>query len=233
MQKTIFSINNIPAILWGEASEKVVLAIHGNMSDKADVPIRIVAENALANGWQVLSFDLPEHGDRINEDTPCKVQYCVEDLRVVMQYTKMNWKHIRLFANSMGAYFSLLAYPNEPIEKARFLSPIVDMQRLIQNMMMWFSVTEKELENKQTISTPIGQNLYWDYYCFVREHPVSRWEIPTHILYGSKDELCERDIISKFTELFACQLEIVQGSEHYFHTQEQLMILDEWLKRTV
>lgn len=75
------------------------------------------------------------------------------------------------------------------------------------DMTMWFSVTEEELESKQTISTPIGQNLYWDYYCFVREHPVSRWKIPTHILYGSKDEQSERDIILKFTEQFACQLE--------------------------
>lgn len=122
----------------------------------------------MANNYQVLSFDLPEHGDRIKEGTPCKVQYCIKNLADIMQYAKANWKHISLFANSLGAYFSLLAYPDEPVEKTWFLSPIVDMQRLIENMMGWFSVTEEELESKQTISTPMGQKLYWDYYSFVK-----------------------------------------------------------------
>lgn len=67
MQKTVPRINNIPTILWGDNTEKVIIAIHGNMSNKVDIPIEIVAKNALANNYQVLSFDLPEQGDRINE----------------------------------------------------------------------------------------------------------------------------------------------------------------------
>ena len=106
--------------------------------------MKSLPKNALANNYQVLSFDLPEQGDRINEGTPSKVQYYIKDLTDVMQYVKANWKHISLFANSLGAYFSLLAYPDEPIEKAWFLSPIVDMQRLIENMMS----SEEELKNK-------------------------------------------------------------------------------------
>lgn len=117
MQKTVPRINNIPTILWGDNTEKVIIAIHGNMSNKVDIPIEIVAKKALANNYQVLSFDLPEQGDRINEGTPCKVQYYIKDLTDVMQYVKANWKHISLFANSLGAYFSLLAYPDEPIKK--------------------------------------------------------------------------------------------------------------------
>ena len=233
MQKTVLRINNIPAILWGNNTEKVIIAIHGNMSNKTDIPIDIVAKNALANNYQVLSFDLPEHGDRINEGTPCKVQYCIKDLADVMQYAKANWKHISLFANSLGAYFSLLAYPDEPVEKAWFLSPIVDMQRLIENMMSWFSITEQELESKQTISTPMGQKLYWDYYSFVKNHPVSHWTISTHILYGSQDELCENDVISQFAEQFSCRLEIVEGSAHYFHTEKQLEVFNKFIAENI
>lgn len=233
MQKTAIRISHIPAIIWGSKSEKVIIAIHGNRSNKADTPIEIVTQNALPNDYQVLSFDLPEHGDRINEGIPCKVRSCVKDLITVMQYAKTNWMHIDLFANSIGAYFSLLAYPEEVIGKAWFLSPIVDMRRLIENMMTWFSITEEELKRQQTISTPIGQKLYWDYYSFVKDHPISHWNTPTHILYGSKDELCENDVISRFAEQFSCQLEIVEGSEHYFHTQEQLTVFNEWIGRTL
>lgn len=58
------SIHNIPSAVWGPSSEKVILAVHGNLSSKTDTPIRLLAETAVQKGYQVLSFDLPEHGDR-------------------------------------------------------------------------------------------------------------------------------------------------------------------------
>lgn len=233
MQKETFILNHIPAMLWGGRAERVIIAIHGNLSNKADIPIEILAKNALAKGYQVLSFDLPEHGDRKNENTPCKVQFCVKDLTTVMEYAKVRWNHISLFANSIGAYFSLLAYHNETFEKAWFLSPVVDMRRMIENMMIEFHITEERLKREQMISTPMGQNLYWDYYCYVKEHPVSDWKTPTHILYGDKDDLCERDTISRFAEHFTCKLQIESNAEHWFHTPAQLQVLNTWIGETM
>ena len=60
MIKHIFKIENIPAILWGEKSDNLFIAVHGNMSNKADDAIVIFAEEATAAGYQVLSFDLPK-----------------------------------------------------------------------------------------------------------------------------------------------------------------------------
>ena len=37
-------INNIPSIIWGEKSNKVFIAVHGNMSNKEDEVIKILAE---------------------------------------------------------------------------------------------------------------------------------------------------------------------------------------------
>lgn len=231
MKKQILMIGNIPSIIWGKSSDKVVIAIHGSMSNKADIPIEILAKVALEKGYQVLSFDLPEHGDRKDQETLCKVRECVNDLTIIMQYVKENWKEVNLFANSIGAYFSLLAYRDEKIETALFLSPVVDMQRIIENMMTWFQVSEERLFDEQTISTPIGQTLYWDYYSYVKEHPITAWNIPTYILYGDKDEMCEKNIILDFSKKFNCELQVVDNCEHYFHTDYQLQILEQWLKR--
>ncbi|TJZ73531.1 alpha/beta hydrolase [Chitiniphilus eburneus] len=233
MFKKIIEIENIPAVVWGSAAKKVVVAVHGNMSHKTDVPIEVLAQNVSVNGYQVLSFDLPEHGDRKNEDTPCKVQHCVKDLIKVMQHAKANWEEISLFANSMGAYFSLLAYRNESIKKAWFLSPVVDMKRIIDNMMMWFYVSEDRLRREQTIATPIGHKLYWDYYCYVNENPIDGWSVPTAILYGSEDDICDRGVLVDFVEKFSCELQVVQGAGHYFHTAEQLGVLSDWLENDV
>lgn len=233
MLKNRFNIDDIPAVLWGEESEKIVIAVHGNMSNKEDVPIEMFAKHGTNKGYQVLSFDLPQHGERKMESIPCKVQYCVKDLMKVMEYAKSNWKQISLFANSMGVYFSLLAYQNVPLQKAWFLSPLVDMRRMIENMMKWFQISEERLEREQTIATPIGQNLYWDYYSYVKEHPIDTWNTPTVILYGTEDNMCEFDTISNFADTFSCKLEIAQDAEHYFHTDEQLKQLDNWLDEVV
>ena len=233
MFKNKFSINNIPAVLWGEKSEKLFIAIHGNMSNKEDTVIQILAREAIIKGYQVLSFDLPEHGDRKNDSTPCKVQFCVNDLSIIMNYAKEHWRDINLFACSMGAYFSLLAYEKNMLRKALFLSPVVNMERVIDNMMMWFNVTPECLQKELTIDTPIGQKLYWDYYCYVKQHPINTWSIDTNILYGAKDELCEFEIINYFSEKYCCELEIMDTGEHYFHTEEQLNVFQNWLRNHI
>jgi len=48
------------------------------------------------------------------------------------------------------------------------------MERLIQNMMKWFSVSEQQLKEKQKIPTPMGETLYWDYYCYVKANLIAK-----------------------------------------------------------
>ena len=233
MIKYKFKINNIPAVLWGEKSKKLFIAVHGNMSSKEDTVIEILAEEAVKKGYQVLSFDLPEHGERKSERTPCKVQFCVKDLTIIGKYAKEHWQDISLFACSMGAYFSLLAYKNDIIKKSLFLSPVVNMERLIENMMKWFNVTPERLKEESMIETPVGEKLYWDYFCYVKEHPIDIWNIDTCIMYGAKDDLCEFETINYFVQKFHCDLEVVETGEHYFHTEEQLKVFRSWLSDNI
>ena len=140
-------INNIPAIIWGEKSSKVIIAVHGNMSN----------EEATSKGYQVLSFDLPEHGERkLDTAYLCKVQNCVKDLKSIIEYAKTSYNEINLWACSMGAYFSLLAYKDEKIKQCLFLSPVVNMKIIIDNMMLWSNTTEEELMKKKEIKTDFG-----------------------------------------------------------------------------
>lgn len=225
-------IGTIPAIVWGEESKNVIIAVHGSKSNKKDVPIELLAKNMLYQDYQVLSFDLPKHGDRQEEDTPFDIYYCLDDLKTVMAYAKENWEHISLFGVSIGAFYSIMAYREEPVERALFLSPMVEMKTLILNMMKWFNVSEERLKEEQAVETPMGETLYWDYYRYVLENPVDKWDVPTEILYGNKDDLSAFDLVEDFAKRFSCKLEIVDGAEHYFHTPEQLRALDKWIKKS-
>lgn len=233
MKKTILRIQGIPAILWGEPSAKLFIAVHGNMSSKEDDVIVAFAEEAAAKRYQVLSFDLPEHGDRKDEEYACKVQNCVRDLTIIMEYARTISSHISLFACSMGAYFSLLTYKDLSLEQSLFLSPVLNMERIINNMMLWFNVSEDRLKIEKEIETPIGQTLYWDYYCYVKSNPINKWDKPTEILYGSDDNLSEFDVVSDFVERYDSKLQVLENGEHYFHTDEQLQYFRQWLRDTI
>ena len=228
------TINKIPSILWGEKSNKVFIAVHGNMSNKEDSVIKILAELVVANGYQLLSFDLPEHGERKTDTTYlCKVQNCINDLNQIIEYAKVNYSEINLWACSMGAYFSLLAYRNDDIKQCLFLSPIVNMKSLIDNMMLWSNTTENELREKQEIKTDLGQTLYWDYYEFVKNNPIANWNKKTYVLYGNKDNIQSKNTIQDFCNKFDCKLSVMENGEHYFHTDEQLEFYKLWLEKLI
>lgn len=224
------NIENIPAILWGELSDKIYIFVHGKMSNKESA--HGFAEIAVERGYQVLSFDLPEHGERKNKNYPCNVRNGVHDLEIIGTYVQKNWKNISLFGSSLGAYFSLLAYKNFSINKCLFQSPILDMEHLIFKMFKWFNVTEESLREKKEIFTPID-TLSWDYYCYVKEHPIDKWEIPTSIIYGTEDNLQSRAVIDSFAKKFNSDLTVSPGSEHDFHTKEQSQAVTQWLRKYI
>ena len=135
---------------------------------------------------------------------------------------------LTLIANSIGAFFSLTSLDETLVDKAYLISPVVDMEKLILNMMQWANVTEQELAEKLEISTEFGETLSWDYLTYVREHPVS-WSVPTRILYGEQDNLTSMETISAFAKQSGAELTVMQGGEHWFHTAEQMRFLDDWI----
>ena len=49
-------ISGIPAIIWGEPSDKMIITAHGSHSSKIDDCIWLLAEAATKKGYQVLIF---------------------------------------------------------------------------------------------------------------------------------------------------------------------------------
>jgi len=152
------------------------------------------------------------------------------EIRLAVEALKAEDKRVILIANSIGAYFSMNAGIDEMIERALFISPIVDMEKLITDMMRWANVTEAELEGKGMIHTAFGEDLSWDYLCYVRSHPI-RWTVPTKILYGSRDDLTSLETIRVFAKKHNTGLTVMEGGEHWFHTEEQMRFLDAWILR--
>lgn len=227
MEKRKFTLNKIPSILWGQSSSKIFLYLHGQYGSKEGA--KDLAEIANICGWQVLSFDLPEHGERSQKRSKFVPWQIVPEIVTIMEYVKSRWNVISLYAESIGAYFSLLSLSNEKFENCLFVSPILDMQQVILSIMKSEKISEKQLQNEIIIPTSSGQILSWNYLTYVRERPIYKWLPKTKILYAEQDELIARSVVEKFAQDFKCELTIIANAKHWFGSQEQLPILKEWI----
>ena len=223
-------INTIPALLWGNPSERLWIYVHGKMADKTAAAS--FASIAAERGFQTLSFDLPEHGERTAHPERCDIWTGIRDLTTVADYAKRHWKQISLYGCSLGAFFSLHAYSELPLERCLFQSPVVDMEYLIRQMFQWFGITEEQLRQQREIPTPVD-TLSYDYYAYIRQHPITRWTVPTAILYGGRDTLQSREIVEGFARRFGCTLTISEESEHPFLAESDAPIVERWLRENI
>ncbi len=153
-----------------------------------------------------------------------------EEIWEAVTKLRAEYDSVTLIGNSIGAFFSMNARINTMIRCAYFISPIVDMEQLILNMMFRANVTETELEKRGVIPTSFGEDLSWDYLCYVREHPAS-WTVPTRILYGGGDNLTSYETIAAFAKAHGAELTVMEEGEHWFHTDEQMRFLDNWIRK--
>ena len=145
---------------------------------------------------------------------------------------RRQYGHIAVLANSIGSYFTMLALQNRELDKALFVSPVLDMERLILDMMGRARVSEQMLQERGEVPTRFGETLSWKYLCFVREHPIT-WKVPTEILYAGGDSLVSRLDVERFAAVHSAGITIMEDGEHWFHTEAQLTFLDGWLEETL
>jgi alpha-beta hydrolase superfamily lysophospholipase len=211
----------------GNESNKAYLFIHGYMGSKEEAID--FANSASQAGYQVLAMDLPEHGERRNEAEKLLPWVVIPEIQKAYTFMREKYHAIRLRATSLGAWLSMLALQHERPEKALFVSPVIDMEALIQHRMRSAGVTESELEKRGEIQTDRGEALSWPYLCYVREHPVN-WSVPTEILYAVKDNITSCQAMKAFASRPGRRLTIVKDGDHWFHTEEQLRFLHQWEK---
>lgn len=195
-----------------------VLYVHGKNGSPAE-----------ADHYRPLFPDCDVVGLDYRSETPWD---CIGEFQRAYDDLRHRYDRVLLIANSIGAYFSMTALSGADIARAWFISPIVDMERLIADMLRWAGASEARLRAEDAIETPFGETLRWDYLQWVRAHPL-RWHVPTCILYGDGDQLTALETIEAFARAHRASLTVLPGGEHWFHTEAQMRFLDEWIKGTV
>ena len=176
----------------------------------------------LFDGCEVVGFDY-------RAKTPWEAR---EEFPRFFELLRSNCDSLTLIANSIGAFFSMTSLSGKHVDRALFISPVVDMEGLIADMMARANVTEDELRARKEIPIGFGETLSWDWLCDVRSHPL-RWTVPTRILYGGRDSLTSPEPMSAFAAKIDAPLTVMPGGEHWFHTPEQMRFLDKWVGESI
>ena len=198
--------------------KRVMLYIHGKSGNAGEAD-RL---RAICPGFAVLGVDY--RGELPWEAAP--------QLAAAYDEARRQYDHIVLLANSIGAYFAMLALQGRAPDRALFVSPVLDMEWLILDMMGRAEVSEQTLRERGEIPTDFGETLSWEYLSYVREHPIA-WQAPTEILYAGGDHLVSRQSVERFAAEHGAGLTVLENGEHWFHTEEQLAFLDGWVKRVL
>lgn len=138
------------------------------------------------------------------------------------------YESVEVIGNSLGAFLAMHAGVGGRIRRAYFISPVVNMEQLILRRMAQDGVTEAALQKQGTAAGSSGWVYSWEYLCRVRALS-DEWRVPTAILYGAHDELTPVETIRAFAQAHNASLTVMPGGEHWFHTEEQMRFLDEWL----
>ena len=171
--------------------------------------------------------DYDIYGFDYKSDNPWEAEseYKEYFLKMAEKYTS-----ITVLASSLGAYFLMVSGADVMIQKALFVSPIVDMEHLIRDMMKQADVSDEVLKAKSTIYLSEGVVLSWDYLVWVRNHPIV-WNVPTYILFGEKDHFQSLDTMETFAKEIGADLTVMPDGEHWFHTNEQTEFRKKWLNK--
>lgn len=227
IEKTKFSLEKIPCVLYGAPSRLLFLYVHGKCGCKEEA--QVFAEMITSQSCQVLAMDLPGHGQRKEETERFVPWEVAPELGRIYDAVKGRYDSISLYAGSIGAYFSLLGFPEGAFRRVLLAAPVLDMERLIGRMMEWASVTPERLKSEGEIPVDFGEPLSWRYYQYAREHPVSHSLGPTAVLYPERDHLTERETAERFSYRFGASLTVMPEGEHFLHTEEQIAALKKWI----
>lgn len=220
-------LDGIPALRWGEPGGRAVIGVHGQFSNKRD-PIMAQCGDVIASrGDQLITFDLPTHGDR-QDDKAFNPMEASPEVRTFAQLARSQSTEIGLLANSIGAYFSLCDTPAGTFERAWLVSPLLDLEYYIWDMMAEYSVTNEQLEAETEINTPRGV-LEWPYLRFVEKHPA-RLDIPSWIIRGDQDEVVPLGTLSRFVGAPGVELVQIEGGQHFLGRPPYLDTVMAWFE---
>lgn len=127
----------VPCLVYAQdAPEGVVLVSHGFASSKDGTAAVYYAQAFAAQGFAVVAFDHPGHGESPRFDGDLRIANCLENVKTAEAYALKRWPGVKLcyFSSSFGAYINTIYLTTVPHAGTRsfFRSGAVNMPDVVR-----------------------------------------------------------------------------------------------------
>ncbi len=205
-------LNEVPTKLYrAENAAGTVLAVHGFGGSKESAAIEGLAKRVCKNGLNVLTFDLPAHGERTEPASELRAERCLKELLMAEQYAQSLGGSMYAFATSFGGMCMLqrLEKMSDSYKKVVLRVPAVDMaQSLVRITALTDRAFSMEKAKQDGFKITLGRE-YIIPYRFYEEllqmdclRSCTRWNNDSVLtIHAEQDELVSPAATAEFLRL--------------------------------
>lgn len=207
-----------------ESPKEIIIAVHGFAGDKESSAISLLAKEMTKEGFGVVCFDFPGHGESEVEADKLTIDNCINDIETVEEYIKEKYgkqMKIDLFATSFGAYIALLKIfkYNTKYNKIVLRAPAIKMDKIFKENLLREKYEDFQNRGVTKLGFDRTMNVPFDFYKELKQNQILKIYKNSQkilIIQGTEDDVAPIKDTKELIDLDKANFELfeIQGADH-------------------
>lgn len=207
-----------------ESPKEIIIAVHGFAGDKESSAISLLAKEMTKEGFGVVCFDFPGHGESEVEADKLTIDNCINDIETIEEYIKEKYgkqMKIDLFATSFGAYITLLKIfkYNTKYNKIVLRAPAIKMDKIFKETLLRETFEEFQKRGITKIGFDRIMNIPFSFYEELKQNQILKIYKNSQkilIIQGTEDDVAPIKDTKELIDLDKANFELfeIQGADH-------------------
>lgn len=207
-----------------ESPKEIIIAVHGFAGDKESSAISLLAKEMTKEGFGVVCFDFPGHGESEVEADKLTIDNCINDIETIEEYIKEKYgkqMKIDLFATSFGAYITLLKIfkYNTKYNKIVLRAPAIKMDKIFKETLLRDTFEEFQKRGITKLGFDRIMNIPFSFYEELKQNQILKIYKNSQkilIIQGTEDDVAPIKDTKELIDLDKANFELfeIQGADH-------------------
>lgn len=207
-----------------ESPKEIIIAVHGFAGDKESSAISLLAKEMTKEGFGVVCFDFPGHGESEVEADKLTIDNCINDIETIEEYIKEKYgkqMKIDLFATSFGAYITLLKIfkYNTKYNKIELRAPAIKMDKIFKETLLRETFEEFQKRGITKLGFDRIMNIPFSFYEELKQNQILKIYKNSQkilIIQGTEDDVAPIKDTKELIDLDKANFELfeIQGADH-------------------
>ena len=204
--------------------KEIIIAIHGFGGDKESSTINLLAEKMLEEGFGLICFDFPGHGESEVEADKLTIDNCINDIISIEDYIKVKYNNeieIDIFATSFGAYITLLKLFKYETKYNKIIlrAPAIKMDEILKNTLLREPFDKFKERGFTKLGFERSMNIPFSFYEELKQNQILKLYKNNQkilIIQGTEDDVAPINDTKELINLDKSNFELfeIEGADH-------------------